>query len=121
MTTPKTETRSPERLHALDAVRGFALMAGVAYHATLSFVPTTHPIWVVEDQVIAALFLVRGLFLPFTFSDDGLFSDRRLFRPHERRTAGRRPLHPVTRMKRIALRRWFVPAGRFRCSARSWP
>jgi hypothetical protein len=28
-----------ERLHAIDAVRGFALIAGVMLHATMSFLP----------------------------------------------------------------------------------
>ena len=28
-----------ERLHSLDAVRGFALLAGVALHAAVSFLP----------------------------------------------------------------------------------
>ena len=32
-------TTRPERLHALDAVRGFALLAGVVLHATMSFLP----------------------------------------------------------------------------------
>ena len=30
---------SESRLHALDAVRGFALLLGVAFHAALSFMP----------------------------------------------------------------------------------
>ena len=30
---------APERLHALDAVRGFALLLGIVLHATLSFIP----------------------------------------------------------------------------------
>jgi ABC-type multidrug transport system ATPase subunit/peptidoglycan/LPS O-acetylase OafA/YrhL len=32
-------TTASERLHALDAVRGFALLAGVVLHATMSFLP----------------------------------------------------------------------------------
>jgi glucan biosynthesis protein C len=28
-----------ERLHALDAVRAFALLAGIVLHATMSFMP----------------------------------------------------------------------------------
>ena len=31
--------QTTERLHALDAVRGFALIAGVVLHATMSFLP----------------------------------------------------------------------------------
>ncbi len=33
------QSSSTERLHALDATRGFALLLGVAFHATLSFMP----------------------------------------------------------------------------------
>jgi ABC-type multidrug transport system ATPase subunit/peptidoglycan/LPS O-acetylase OafA/YrhL len=43
---------SPEnRLHALDAVRGFALLLGVAFHASLSFMPGWPPgIWSMVDN-----------------------------------------------------------------------
>jgi len=43
---------SPEnRLHALDAVRGFALLLGVAFHAALSFMPGWPPgIWAMNDN-----------------------------------------------------------------------
>jgi ABC-type multidrug transport system ATPase subunit/peptidoglycan/LPS O-acetylase OafA/YrhL len=45
-------TKSPEnRLHALDAVRGFALLLGVAFHAALSFMPGWPPgIWAMNDN-----------------------------------------------------------------------
>jgi ABC-type multidrug transport system ATPase subunit/peptidoglycan/LPS O-acetylase OafA/YrhL len=40
----------PQRLHALDAVRGFALLLGVAFHAALSFMPGWPPgIWAMVD------------------------------------------------------------------------
>lgn len=40
-----------ERLHALDALRGFALLLGVAFHATLSFVPGMPPgLWAMNDS-----------------------------------------------------------------------
>ena len=40
-----------QRLHALDAVRGFALLLGVAFHAALSFVPGWPPgIWAMVDS-----------------------------------------------------------------------
>jgi len=39
------------RLHALDAVRGFALLLGVAFHASLSFLPGIPPgIWSMVDN-----------------------------------------------------------------------
>src|SRR6188474_1818338 len=42
---------SENRLHALDAVRGFALLLGVAFHAALSFVPGLPPgIWAMVDN-----------------------------------------------------------------------
>jgi ABC-type multidrug transport system ATPase subunit/peptidoglycan/LPS O-acetylase OafA/YrhL len=40
-----------QRLHALDAVRGFALLLGVAFHAALSFMPGWPPgIWAMNDN-----------------------------------------------------------------------
>jgi len=48
MHTPQT---SENRLHALDAVRGFALLLGVAFHAALSFMPGWPPgIWAMNDN-----------------------------------------------------------------------
>jgi ABC-type multidrug transport system ATPase subunit/peptidoglycan/LPS O-acetylase OafA/YrhL len=42
---------SGERFHALDAVRGFALLIGVAFHAALSFMPNWPPgIWAMIDN-----------------------------------------------------------------------
>lgn len=39
-----------ERLHALDAVRGFALLLGVVFHAGLSFTPGLPPgLWAIND------------------------------------------------------------------------
>ena len=53
---------APERLHALDAVRGFALLLGIVLHATLSFVPTTTRFWIIQDShpstTLAVLFFV---------------------------------------------------------------
>ncbi|MDP3869974.1 acyltransferase family protein [Phenylobacterium sp.] len=42
-------TEVSDRLHALDAVRGFALLAGVVFHASMSFLPGTAPLWIVGD------------------------------------------------------------------------
>jgi uncharacterized membrane protein YeiB len=41
---------TPERLHALDAVRGFALLLGIIFHATVSLVPSSAKIWIVADS-----------------------------------------------------------------------
>jgi hypothetical protein len=43
-------SRTPERLHALDAVRGFALLLGIVFHTTLSFLPAPNRIWIVQDS-----------------------------------------------------------------------
>lgn len=62
---------APERLHALDAVRGFALLLGIVYHATISFVPTPARIWIAEDShrstTLAVLFFVIHVFRMTTF------------------------------------------------------
>lgn len=42
---------SSQRLHSLDAVRGFALLIGVAFHAILSFMPGWPPgLWAINDN-----------------------------------------------------------------------
>src|SRR4051794_29517543 len=40
----------PERLHALDAVRGYALLLGIVLHATMSFLPAPSRIWIIQDS-----------------------------------------------------------------------
>lgn len=46
-----TPAPSPDRLHALDALRGFALLLGVAFHASLSFVPgMPKGLWAMNDN-----------------------------------------------------------------------
>jgi peptidoglycan/LPS O-acetylase OafA/YrhL len=53
----------PERLHALDTVRAFALLLGIAFHAALPFVPgLPKGIWAVVD---ASPSLVLGEFAFF--------------------------------------------------------
>lgn len=64
-------TPSAERLHALDAVRGSALLLGIAFHATLSFLPGPHKIWPVEDNhrsaALAVVFFSLHVFRMTTF------------------------------------------------------
>ncbi len=59
-----------ERLHALDAVRGAALMLGVVFHATLSFLPGI-PIWPSMDNdpspALGVLFYVLHVFRMTSF------------------------------------------------------
>lgn len=38
-----------ERLHGLDAVRGFALLLGLALHGTMSWLPGANYFWIVAD------------------------------------------------------------------------
>lgn len=83
-----------ERLHALDAVRGFALMLGIVFHAAISFIPETG--WMIKDtqpsvtmSVVFAVihifrmstfFLVAGFFARMSFHRKGgraFFADRR--------------------------------------------
>jgi peptidoglycan/LPS O-acetylase OafA/YrhL len=55
----------PDRLHALDAVRGFALLLGVALHAGLSYLPGAKVFWIVSDTpstTLAVLFFWIHLF-----------------------------------------------------------
>ena len=68
-----TQVQSPpsggERIHALDAVRGGALLLGVAFHATMSFLPGPQ-IWVVRDAaepLLGGLFFVSHMFRMILF------------------------------------------------------
>jgi glucan biosynthesis protein C len=58
--------QKPERLHALDAVRGFALLLGIVLHATTSFIPTPIRIWIIQDNhpsmTLGVLFFVIHVF-----------------------------------------------------------
>ena len=63
--------QTPERLHALDAVRGYALLLGIILHATLSFMPTPSRIWIIQDShpsmTLGVLFFVIHVFRMTTF------------------------------------------------------
>jgi peptidoglycan/LPS O-acetylase OafA/YrhL len=63
--------QKPERLHALDAVRGYALLLGIVLHATMSFIPTPTRIWIIQDSqpslTLAVLFFVIHVFRMTTF------------------------------------------------------
>ena len=62
---------APERLHALDAIRGFALLLGIVLHATMSFLPTPPRLWIIQDihpsMTLAVLFFVIHTFRMTTF------------------------------------------------------
>ncbi len=94
------ETAGRERLHGLDAVRAFALLGGVALHATMSFLPGQQ-LWIVKDATESAglglVFYVLHIFrMAVFFLLAGLFG-RMLF--HRRGAAG----FVTDRLKRIAL------------------
>ncbi len=60
-------TPDSSRLHALDAVRGFALLLGVAFHAALSFMPGwPMGIWAMNDSSSSA-FLSDAAFVTHVF------------------------------------------------------
>jgi glucans biosynthesis protein C len=67
-TLPSVEPQ--ERLHGLDAVRGIALLLGVVFHATMSFLPGMQ-IWVTVDnsrsEILSVLFYVLHMFRMLTF------------------------------------------------------
>jgi hypothetical protein len=62
---------APERLHALDALRGLALLLGIILHATVSFIPTPTRFWIIQDthpsMTLALLFFVIHVFRMTTF------------------------------------------------------
>ncbi|WP_445218018.1 acyltransferase family protein [Bradyrhizobium sp. Pa8] len=47
--SPSTTAPASERLHALDALRGGALLLGIVLHAAMSFVPATPRFWFIQD------------------------------------------------------------------------
>jgi glucan biosynthesis protein C len=94
-------TPAPERLHALDAVRGFALLLGIVLHATISFVPTPAKIWIITDDhpstTLAAVFFTIHVFRMTTFFlIAGFFAHMSFHRRGEKAFI-------LDRLKRIAL------------------
>lgn len=88
-----------ERLHALDAVRGFALLLGVAFHASMSFLPGPQA-WIVMDEqrseVMGITFFTLHIFRMTVFFLIAGYFGRLLL---ERRGVGG---FVVDRLKRIA-------------------
>lgn len=92
---------APERLHALDAVRGGALLLGIVFHATLSFLPAPVHFWMVEDRhrslALGALFFTTHIFRMTTFFlIAGFFAHMSFHRRRAKAFVG-------DRLKRIAL------------------
>ena len=72
MTKPDDAAPAPERLHALDAVRGYALLLGIVLHATLSFLPVAPSrVWIIADShpspTLGVLFFAIHVFRMTTF------------------------------------------------------
>ena len=69
--SPTAASPAPERLHALDAVRGLALLLGIVLHATISFIPTPTRFWIIQDNqsslTMAFLFFAIHVFRMTTF------------------------------------------------------
>ena len=63
--------QSAERLHALDAVRGFALLLGIVFHSTMSFLDAPQQMWFIVDKspstTLTLLFYVLHIFRMTTF------------------------------------------------------
>lgn len=81
MTRPDPNSGATERLHALDAVRAGALLLGVAFHASLSFLPGPQ-IWVVRDtpsEAIATASYVGHIFRMAAFFVIAGYFGRMLF------------------------------------------
>ena len=73
-----------DRMHALDAVRAFALLLGVAFHAAISFVPGMPPIvWAIADNspsaALASVAFVSHMFRMTLFFFIAGFFARLLF------------------------------------------
>lgn len=67
-----------DRLHGLDAVRGFALLLGVALHAAMSYLPGAEYFWIVADAdrskaLAAGFFWVHSFRMTLFFLLAGYF------------------------------------------------
>src|SRR5262249_2759411 len=73
ISTPDLLAHAPasERLHALDAVRGFALLLGIVFHSTMSFLASPHQMWIIVDKspstTLMLVFFVAHIFRMATF------------------------------------------------------
>lgn len=70
-TLPPESGQTPERLHALDAVRGFALLLGIVFHSTMSFLNAPQHAWLIVDKdpstTLSVVFYVLHMFRMATF------------------------------------------------------
>jgi peptidoglycan/LPS O-acetylase OafA/YrhL len=87
-TDPHTPSAGSSRLHALDALRAYALLLGVVLHASMSFFPGP-PVWLVNDSASSTLlsgafFVIHMLRMPTFFLLAGFMARLSM----ERRGAG---------------------------------
>lgn len=69
MTTPSLppgRIDGGERLHGLDALRGFALLLGLVVHASIAFMPGAKAFWVTHDPNPSA-WIGLGFYVPHMF------------------------------------------------------
>lgn len=92
-------TNDPTRLHALDAVRAFALLAGIVLHATMSFFLPIPAMDVSQSTSLGVLFYVIHIFrMTLFFVIAGLFAHKVFHRRGLRafaRDRGRRIVLPM--------------------------
>ena len=67
------------RLHALDHLRAWAMLAGVAFHAALAYSPLAHPFWPSADRqnapiIDALIWLPHLVRMPIFFLVSGYFT-----------------------------------------------
>ncbi|MBR0792193.1 acyltransferase family protein [Bradyrhizobium manausense] len=94
-------TPAPERLHALDALRGIALLLGIVLHAAMSFVLASPRFWIIQDThpsfILSLLSFTIHVFRMTTFFLMAGFFARMSF--HRRGSLG----FVKDRLQRIAL------------------
>lgn len=76
---------TPPRLHALDALRAFALLLGIVLHASVAFIPAGITTWPLPDVSTSGLlrelfFLIHLFRMPLFFVMAGFFGQRLLLR-----------------------------------------
>lgn len=80
MAVPTSESHPSCRLHALDALRGIAMLLGVVLHSSISYMEQRMPdlLWAVQDSSRSAVFdwlfwWLHGFRLPLFFVIAGFF------------------------------------------------
>ena len=71
-----SDSQSPARRHDLDALRGFAMLLGIALHGALSFLPIPWPAQDSQQNELFGIFVsaVHGFRMPVFFAMSGFFT-----------------------------------------------